>query len=104
MEVETATKKPKPRTENLRVLRETKKRILADLSALNKKDFGRRITADDYVSLAVTLLRPEHLEQIRDRSLSNQDRLRKRFEDHCAKNGKVSMDEFLGTLLTGGAR
>lgn len=95
-------KTPVYRTDNLRVLRETKKKVAADLAVLNRKDFGRRITSSDYVALAISLVRPEHLEQLRDASLSNEDRLKLRFQEYCDKNGKVSRDEFLGILLAGG--
>ncbi len=90
------------RTDNLRVRRETKKRIQSELAALNKKDFGRQITADDYVALAITLVQPAHLQGLRERSLSNKDRLEQKYQEYCAQHGKVSKDEFLGVLLSGG--
>lgn len=89
------------RTDNLRVRRETKKRIQSELATLNKKDFGRKITADDYVALAITLIQSAHLEGLRERSLSNKDRLEQKYQEHCAKHGKVSKDKFLGVLLGG---
>jgi hypothetical protein len=90
------------RTDNLRVRRETKKKIQSELAVLNKKDFGRQITTDDYVALAITLVQPAHLEGLRERSLSNKDRLEQKYQEYCAKHGKVSKDEFLGVLLAGG--
>jgi hypothetical protein len=59
--VQTANQKKAKlvRTDNVRVRRETKKKILTDLAALNKKDFGRKITVDDYVQLAIALIRPD---------------------------------------------
>jgi len=97
-----ATKRAKLKTDNLRVRRETKKRIQTEIAVLNRKDFGRPVTADDYVALAITLIQPGHLDQLRERSLSNRDRIEKRFKDHCAEHGKVSKDEFLGLLLAAG--
>jgi hypothetical protein len=95
------TKKGKLRTENLRVRRETKRKILAELAALNRKELGRKVTADDYVALAISLIRPEHTEALRQRTLSNKDRLEQRYLDYCAQHGKVSKDEFLGLILDG---
>lgn len=95
--------KSKPaRTDSIRVMRETKKRILIDLAAVNKKDIGRKVTVDDYVQLAISLLNPEHLQKLKDRTLSNKDRLEIKFQEHCSQNGKVSKDEFIGLLLAGG--
>lgn len=101
---ETTTKnskklKLKPATDSLRVRRETKKRILVELATLNKKDFGKPITPDQYVNLAISLLRPEHLQSLKEQSLSNKDRMEKRYLDYCAEHGKVSRDEYIGILL-----
>lgn len=99
---------PKPgkskiaRTDSIRVLRDTKKRILTDLAAVNKKEIGRKVTVDDYVQLAISLLNSEHLQRLKDRTLSNKDRLELKFQEYCSQNGKVSKDEFIGLLLAGG--
>jgi len=95
----TAKAKAKPRTDSLRVRKETKKRILGELANLNKKEFGRPVTPDQYVQLAISLLRPEHLERLREQSLTARDRFEQKYREHCEKNGKVSKDEFLATLL-----
>jgi hypothetical protein len=91
--------KTKLRTDSLRVRKETKKKILSELAILNKKDFGRPVTPDDYVSLAISLLRQEHLEQLKEGSLSNRDRLEQKYREYCSLNGKISKDEYLGVLL-----
>ena len=96
------SKKTKLKTDSLRVKRETKKKIQTEVAVINRKDFGRLVTPDEYVALAITLIKPEHLEQLKERSLSNKDRLEKRYHDYCAANGKVSKDEFIGVLLSAG--
>lgn len=98
------TKKPKPvKTDSLRVRKETKKKILSDLLSLNKKDFGRKLTADDYVQLAISLLTPDLLQKLKEKTLSNKDRLELKYQEYCSQNGKVTKDEFLGVLLSIGA-
>ena len=94
-------KKYKAKTAGLRVLRETKKRVLGDLVNLNKKDFGHRITTDDYISLAISLVKPADLEQLKNQSISNGDRIEIAFQDYCKAVGKIEKDEFLGLLLDG---
>jgi hypothetical protein len=102
---ETASKPSKSKmvkTDNLRVRRETKKKVQIELASLNKKDFGRPVTADDYVALAISLLQPAHLDQLRQGTLSNKDRMEKRYQEYCVAHGKVSKDEFIGVLLAEG--
>lgn len=92
--------KTKSTMASLRVKRETKKRIMMELENLNKKDFGKPITPDEFVSLAISLLKAEHLQALKDLSLSNKDRMEQRYLDYCAEHGKVSHDEFIGILLS----
>ena len=86
-------------TDSLRVSRETKKKVLSELSALNKKDFGKPILAEHYISLAISLLQSEHLEKLRAQSLTAQDRFEQKYKEHCSLNGKISKDDYLGILL-----
>lgn len=98
------SKKMKVTTDGIRVKKETKKKILADVAALNRKEFGSKITPDEYVAMALSLLKPEHLEELKTRSLTNKDRLELKYQEFCAAHGKVSKDEFLGALLEGRAQ
>jgi hypothetical protein len=91
--------KSKPSTDSLRVRKETKKKVLGELVALNKKEFGKPVSPDQYVALAISLLRPEHLKQLQDQSLTAKDRFDQKYRDYCTQNGKVSKDEYLGVLL-----
>ena len=98
----TVTKRAKLKTDNLRVRRETKKKIQTELAALNRKDFGRKVTTDDYIQLAISLVKPEHTDTLKERTLSNKDRMEKRYQEYCVAHGKVSKDEFIGVLLSSG--
>lgn len=93
--------KPKRKAINdyLRVSKETKRKILSELSQINRKDFGKPVTPDQFVSLAISLLTPEHLGLLRTQSLTNQDRLKLKYQEYCNAHGKISMDAFLGLLL-----
>lgn len=85
---------------SLRVKPETRKRFLSELAKANRKSYGRKVRADQLLSLLLTLLRPEHLQQLQQGSLSNADRLEMRYREHVKKFGPTSKDEFLGLLLT----
>ena len=108
MDTTTNSEKPKAsikagvKTVPLRVKRETKRRLLLELVKANKKDFGRRVRADDLVALAVGLVQPEHLRQLQEATLSNADRLEQRYQEHVKKHGSLSKDEFIGLLMLGG--
>lgn len=100
-EVKATKSNPQSLTSPIRVKRETRKRILAELAKLNKKDFGRRIRMDDLISLALSLITSEHRQQLQDASLSNADKMERMFREYAKANPGVSRDQFIGTLLTG---
>lgn len=106
MENAVIEKKPKPSPKKpsyaaLRIRRETKRQIECDLERINKKDLGRRIRAEDYLTLAVSLITPQHLETLQEASLTNADRLERDFRAYAAEHGAISRDEYLGRRLTG---
>ena len=104
MDTTEPIKKAKPADKSgssfaLRVRRETKRRVMQELAKVNKKDFGRKVTVDDLIGLAVSLLNAAHLTHLQERSLSNADRLKQRLREYVKKHGAVSKDEFLGMIL-----
>ncbi len=86
-------------TTSIRVKKETRKKVLYELAKANRKDFGRKLRTDDLIALAMTLLQPEHIVQLQEGTLSNADRLEKKFKEHVAKHGSMSKDAFIGKLL-----
>lgn len=105
MENNSSEKKAKPvkptQSVSLNIRRETKKRIQAELAKINKKELGRSVLADDYIALAISLLTAEHIKTLQDASLSNADRLQRDFREYVAKFGHISMDQYLGLLMSG---
>ena len=95
-------KKPIKKTSggSIRVKAETKKRILAELLKINKKPHGRSIRADQYLVLAMSLIKPEHIQKLQDESLSNADRIEIKYREYIKSHGLISKDEFLGTLFS----
>ncbi|MBS1983574.1 MAG: hypothetical protein JST16_05320 [Bdellovibrionales bacterium] len=85
----------------VRVKKETRKRILSELAKANKKDFGRRVHADEILSVALTLLTPDHIKKLQEESLSAMDRLERDYRTHVAKHGPMSKDVYLGKRLSG---
>lgn len=85
----------------LRVKRATRKRIADDLAKANRKDFGRRVKADEYILLAISRITSEDILNLQNESMSHADRLERDYRDYVAKNGPVSKDEYLGKRLSG---
>jgi len=84
---------------SLRVKPETRKRLLLELSKVNKKNFGRKVRADQLLNLLLTLVKPEHIQKLQDESLSNSDRIEMKYREHVKQFGAISKDEYLGLLL-----
>jgi hypothetical protein len=88
--------KPKPASVSTTAIR---KKILHELAKANKKDFGRKLRAEDLIAVAITLVQPEHIKQLQEATLSNADRLEQQYKDYVAKHGNLSKDAFIGKLL-----
>lgn len=86
---------------SIRVSKETRERVLAVVDRLNEKELGRKVIPDDVVAVAMTLVKAEHLEQIQNATLSNFDRLKRDYAAYATTHEGVSMDEYLGKVLTG---
>jgi hypothetical protein len=86
-------------TVSLRVKRDTKRRVLAELAKVNTKDFGKAVRTDALISLALSLLNDQHIKALRDGSMTNADRLELRYRDYVKMNGATSKDEFIGQIL-----
>ena len=106
MENVQSEKKPKlaqkkPSYAALRVRREIKRQIEADLERINKKDLGRRVRAEEYLGLALSLVTPHHLDTLRESSLTNADRLERDFRAYAADHPGTTRDDYLGKRLAG---
>lgn len=101
VEAKSTKSKPAIATIPIRVKRETKKRLIAELMKANKKEFGKRIKADDLISLALSLLQDKHIAELQDQSLSNTDRLEHQRKEFIKQHGPITMDAFLGRLMRG---
>ena len=86
-------------TVGLRVRRETKKRVQAELAKINKKDFGKKVRCDELIGTALSLLTERHIKELQDSSLTNADRLESQYRDYQKTHSGASKDDFLGTLL-----
>lgn len=93
--------KPKTTTSAIRVKNETKRKILSELAKINRKDFGKKVRVEHFISLAISLIEPKHLKDLQERTLTYADRLERDYRAYTAKHGPISKDEYLGKRLSG---
>ena len=93
------TKRVPLNTVAIRVHKTTAKNLKVILTKLNKKPLGRKVKPDDVIQKLLSLLSDEHLEEIKQSTLSNADRLEVAYQEYCKQNGQVSKDEYFGLLL-----
>lgn len=86
---------------SLRVKKDIKKRIMSDLSRINKKDFGRKVHLSEYLDLIMGFLTADHISTLQEGSLSNTDRFERDYRNYVALNGAMPKDEYFGKRLKG---
>ena len=90
----------KTNTTPIRVFKATAKTLKSMIQKLDKKSFGRKVRVDDLILKSLSLLEDKHLEEIRDATLSNTDKLEISYQEYCKTHGQISKDEYLGRLLS----
>ena len=74
----------------IRVRKPTANRLKTIISKINRKTYGRKVTATDVVEVSLSLLGETELMEIEQSTYSNQDRLDIEYKQFCKKSGKVS--------------
>lgn len=99
------SKVEKPVKEKIKFLKkldpETAKLLSSLKEKANRKSYGRKVTDSELLAVGLSLVKPEHLKLLQDKTLSEQDRLKIAHEEFQKKNGKLSLDQFIGKLLRG---
>lgn len=93
------SKKYQANTIPIRVAKNTAKTIKVLLQKLNKKSYGKKVKPDDLIQKSISLLSDEHLEEIKQATMSNSDRLELAYQEYCKGHGQISKDEYFGLLL-----
>lgn len=99
-EIQQKKRKTPSSTDSIRIKRTTKKEIVDLVKQLNKeKSIGRSIQPHQVVELAFSLIEPRHLEQLKEQSMTNEDRLEQNYQNYVRQYGPISKDEYFGILL-----
>ena len=80
---------------------ETAKLLSSIKEKANKKPFGRKVRESEILSLALGLLKPEHIIQLQEATYSERDRLEMVHADYQKAHGKLTLDAFIGKLMRG---
>lgn len=96
---EKTSKKTQLNTMPIRISKSTAKIIKGLLQKINKKSYGKKVKPDDLIVKSISLLNDDHLEEIKQATLTNSDRLELAYQEHCKANGQISKDEYFGLLL-----
>ena len=85
----------------IRVKQRTKAKLEQLLKQSNKDRVGRSIKADDLIWCGLALINDAHIAEIRDKALSNKDRMELLFQVFVREHPGATRDEFFGALLAG---
>jgi hypothetical protein len=87
---------------SLLIQKVTLKKLRHILNKLNKgKKMGRNVSIDELILKSLSLLNEDHLNELADSSLSNEDRFKLIFQRHKIDKPKLSEEEFYGMVLRG---
>lgn len=85
----------------IRIGHKTRTKLEQLLKLANKDRIGRKIKPDDVLGFSLDLLSDDHVTEIRNKSLSNKDRLELLFRKVSKERRGTTRDEFFGMLLDG---
>ncbi len=89
------------RSNGIKLSRETKKSLIQWIRTANKKEFGRRVQADDLIYLALSQLTEALVKTLQEKTLSNTDRIEREYREYVKRHGPTKKDVFIGKLLSG---
>lgn len=66
---------------------------------IDDKPIGRRIRDSEVVKLALSLIRAEHIAELKESTYSSQDRLILAHQEFVKQNGEATLEDFIDRLL-----
>ncbi|MGE3680316.1 MAG: hypothetical protein AB7G93_01230 [Bdellovibrionales bacterium] len=99
-EVKKATKHvgKKSTSAAIRVSVDTRKKLLAELARVNKKQSGKRVKMDALLLKLLTKITATDVAELQEASLTGRDRMEQSYRTYCVKFGSITMDEFIARL------
>lgn len=85
---------------SVRVSSETRKLAEGILKTANDKEPGRKIKLDEVMQAGLALIQQEHIRNLQENSLSNEDRKEILRQKYIETRGPITKDEFTGFMMT----
>ena len=69
----------------------------------NTKDYGRRVNSDDILLELLNAVSAKNIvSKVREKTLTQKDKIKKLYEEHCKDNGHIAYDDFLLNAISNG--
>lgn len=78
---------------SVRISLESKKLASSILAKANTKKFGRKVKFDELIALAISLVTPEHIKVLQEKSMTNEDRKELLRQKYIEARGPITRDE-----------
>jgi hypothetical protein len=80
---------------------DTAKQLKQIKDKANKKQFGRNVRDSEVLSMAVGMITDAEIKLLQEATYSEKDRLHIAHSEYISRNGKITLDDFIGKLLRG---
>jgi hypothetical protein len=70
---------------------------------VNKKTFGRTIKSSEVIALALKHINDDHIRELQQLTYREKDKLLMAHDEYQRAHGKITIDQFIGKLLSGEA-
>lgn len=98
---ETKKNAPKKKQVLKKLDAETSRLLQAIKDKINKKSFGRKIKDYEIIAKGISLISPDDIQELQERTYSEKDRLGLAHDSYQKVNGKITLEQFIGKLLKG---
>ncbi len=95
----TKPKKKMLKMSSVRVSHEAYKKATVLLKKINQKQLGRRVKFDQLLLHLLEKFSEQDCKKLQEESLSNSDKLEKKYREYTDKNGPIKKEEFYAFLL-----
>ena len=86
-------------SKSIRMSSELQTKVREILILVNNKSAGRKVKIEMLLSVALDLVKEEHVEKLQELTLTNEDRKEILRQKWIAVNGSISKDDFTGLML-----
>ena len=80
---------------------ETAKLLQQIKEKANKKSFGRKVMDREVIAIGLRQIGPDQIKQLQEVTYSAKDRLHMAHESYCRDHSRISLDDFIGRLMSG---